>query len=246
MKKYVIASIVLCLVAVLGVVIYFVVPKRPNDPKLVVDASNVEVFVGESKEVEYVCSIDGASVTFEIEDKSIATTKLGAEGVEVFGIKEGTTKMTIVARYKSQVCDKVVDVVVKANDEPSNPPNGGGNDDSDEETPPSDNGEGQPPKEDDEGEKIELVIPQTNLLNCTTEEGKLVVVIERKALFKVSANKSFTSIMLVNENAELEVEEAKGVGNNTYSVLAKQTGEYAIKITLDTKYEFTLVVRVVE
>ena len=253
MKKYVIASIILCLVASLALAIYFVVPKRQDDPTLVVDASNVDVCVGDSAPIEYVCSIKSASVSFEVEDKSIATTKMGSEGVEVLGVSQGTTKMMLTARYNSKECEKIIEIIVKQKDISSTPPNDDENGENPNggEAPPNggaqnpDDGKESAP-ENGENDKPEISFLQENMINCRFEDGKLMVETSIKAVFSITASEGFSTIDIDNQNLHITIAEDYLLGNNSYSIIATQAGEFEIKIILDGKHEYIVVVHVFE
>ena len=246
MKKYVIASIVLCILATIGIVVYFSFPKGANKTKLVVEASDICLELDEHKKIEYECSIVEAVISFDVDDESVAYISAGAKGVEVVGKSTGNTTLTIVATYKKEVFEKEIKVtVVEQQESPEDSPESGENNPT---TPPSGGNEGGDLENPDADEKVpmQLIIPAENLVNCQVEGTVITVEISRKALFSISSDQNLTKeVVIINENTELTISEEKYVGNNTFSILASSRGEFEITIVLEDEYEFSYIVKVI-
>ena len=216
------ASIVLCVVAVVGIAIYFALPTKKHDTKLVVDAGDMSIVVGESKKIEYECSCVDAVISFKVEDESIAFVSAGANGVEIVGRSVGETLLTIEARYKRESVEK--SVVIKVERENSVP------EDSEED----DGAEGVVPQ---------LIIVEENLVNCEVVGESLRIGVLVKGIFALSSDMALTKeIEIVNDNTELEIKRALMIGNNTYSIKADSIGEYNIKVRLEDKFEYELTI----
>lgn len=119
MKK--IITIILCVVLLAGgaVGLYFGV-FRDSTPNLTVSMADVTVTKGETAELNYTCSISAAVITFEVENKSVATVEYANERPVIVAHNSGSTTVTLVANYKTfkNSCKATIKVVEDDPDDP--------------------------------------------------------------------------------------------------------------------------------
>ncbi len=250
MKKYVIISVVLCLLAAIGVAVYFLIPKVPSEAELVVNASDARVHVDAAEKIDYTVSIKDALVSFEIEDKSVAMVKASEEGVEIVGVAVGVTKLTLTASYKSKTYSTIVTVVVFEGE----PPKEDGESPKDEPSQENPDGNGGGEGGDEGGSapsepiiKPNVTFPKENLINCEVIENVIIVSCSVKAVFTISSDVDLSmAVGVVGVSDKIEVAKEKLIGNNTFSVVANEVGEYQITIVLEGKYDYSYTVRVIE
>ena len=89
---------------IVGIVVF--IPKE--DEVLAVEISDIEIKVGESKEIEYRVSQEKAVCSFKVRD---AGTAMVIED-EISGVSAGETILTITARYGNEIVEKEVEVKV--------------------------------------------------------------------------------------------------------------------------------------
>lgn len=238
MKKIVMAVAALLVAGLVGVVVYFAIPKeKPID--LRVEIKDVSLKVGENKEIEWTCNIEDALIVITSSKESVAKVERVAGVDMVVGCKVGMTELNIVAKYngvKSE--DKATVVVIEpssdenpdgSDENPTNPPaenpeEGGGDPDNSE-----DGTTGEEPAEDPKNLEF------TKLINCNLNEGKIVLNsgatycyvqlsieggIEEKPTFEY-------------DNLNLEISEVESLGANVYKIAVNATGEYEVKVEID-------------
>ncbi len=231
MKKIVIAVAALLVAGLVGVVVYFAIPKeKPID--LRVEIKDVSLKVGENKEIEWTCNIEDALIVITSSKESVAKVERVAGVDMVVGCKVGMTELNIVAKYNgAKAEDKATVVVIESSSDenPTNPPaenpeEGGG--------VPDNSGDGTTGEDPDEEPKN---LEFTKLINCNLNEGKIVLNsgatycyvqlsieggIEEKPTFEY-------------DSLKLEISEVENLGANVYKIAVNATGEYEIKVEIN-------------
>lgn len=108
----VVTSCILFVGGIIAILLLFLLPpKKTSSPQdFTLSASDITIEVGSVVSVPYSCSIDGASITFESSDPSIARIVSS----RILGVSAGETTITITATYKGMT--RTVSLTVVVND----------------------------------------------------------------------------------------------------------------------------------
>lgn len=245
MKKYIISTIscvVIC--AILGIVIYFSIPKT-ND--LIISAQDVSVSVGQKVKLEYSSTISDAVLSFSVKDTKIAEVDLSGDDVYVVGCVEGETIINVLARYKDARYEDSVSVVVKNTNTTYNTPNESqGNDDSqpndDNTSEDLDDTKVTDDKQDFTEDEVKIVFVEDNLRNCLIDGETITINVNKKAIFSIETN--------INGEVDIEsnviiANKLTSIGNKAFSLYASEIGEYQITFVINNLHRKTYTVKVI-
>ena len=106
----VVTSCILFVGGIVAILLLFLLPpKKTSSPQdFTLSASDITIEVGSVVAVPYSCSIDGASITFESSDPSIARIVSS----RILGVSAGETTITITATYEGMTRTASLTVVV--------------------------------------------------------------------------------------------------------------------------------------
>ena len=231
-KKHLMTIVCLIFVVVGGIVAGIVIPNLKEN-KLEVSVKSLTVEVGERAKVNY--SVNGDAVlTFSIDDTIVATIEESADGVYVLGGKEGVTRIKVVAQLGDMYCSTSARVVVVASENSDNPtvpeeptdptPPQGGEDGDDE---------GDPNPTPDPEENLTMSVSFPDTINCTVENGTLICSVDKTATVSVSVSVDAVSVLLVSNNALMNIVKNDLAGKSVYKISATEVGEYVLTITAE-------------
>ncbi len=227
-KKHLMTIVCLIFVVVGGIVAGIVIPNL-KDNKLEVSVKSLTVEVGARAKVRYSVNRD-AVLTFSIDDETIATIEESTDDVYVLGVKEGVTRIKVVAQLGDLFCSASARVVVAASgtsSEPSTPEN------PDNPTPPpSDEGDDEensnPAPEPEEGLTMQVSFPDT--INCLVENGTLICSLSKIATISVNVSVDAISVSVESSSPLMSVVKNDLAGKSIYKLSATEAGEYILTI----------------
>lgn len=229
MKKVALTVSSFLLIVLVGLMIYFFIPKI-EAPELVVSANNVELSVGEKIKFNYYISIKDANVDLKIDDIKIAKLEKAENGNFLSGISEGVTQLKIECKYGEETANKIIQVLVseksedksdvKIEDEKENKDEQQGDvlDDNLSEDENLDEGL----------EENSFKIKFLQLENCKFLNEKLILNLNQMAFFKVSSEINLTNLEIVSNSDKISVQLAPLLGNNTYMIQGAKAGDYSL------------------
>ncbi len=228
-KKHLMTIVCLIFVVVGGIVAGVVIPNL-KEKQLQVSVKSLTVEVGERAKVRYSVNRD-AVLTFSIDDETVATIEETTDEVYVLGVKEGVTRIKVVAQLGDLFCSASARVVVTAggiSSEPSTPEN------PDNPTPPpsdevDDEENLNPVPEPEEELTMQVSFPDT--INCLVENGTLVCMLSKTATISVNVSVDAISISVESGSPLINVVKNDLAGKSTYKLSATEAGEYVLTIT---------------
>ncbi len=254
MKKYFITAISCVIVcAIIGIVVYCCIPKTNE---LVVDAKDVSVKVGEEVKLKYSTSIADAVITFSVKDKNIAEVNTRGDDVFVTGLAEGSTTISVLARYKDSRFEESASIVVEKSSATHDTPSKDDTTTPDDTTPstddkPSDKPTVEPtddnkpsdiPDSNIKEDELNITFVESNFVNFAINEDKITIYKNENAIFSIETN--------VNGSVDIESDsitasKITSLGNKTFSLYANEIGEYQITFVIDSTYRKTYTVNVI-
>ena len=236
-------------VAIVGVVLLlkYVLPK---DEILTITSKDFTMATGEEKKIEYVVSNPYAIVKVEIEDEAM----LEVANFKVTALKEGKTKIAIVAKYREEIAECVCEITVvkgtndeemegddKKEENPSDPEEVKPDPPTEPETPPEEEKPENPKEEEEDPNKPEDKDPPT--VGDEIKEVKFELIsefkceVEGKVLKLKRETDGHFMIEFEEEINGIELEGEKGIeirpsifGGNIWTVRAEINGKVKIKL----------------
>lgn len=244
-KKYLICISCAVIVILTGIGIYFGVT---NSSSVVLDisAKNINIKVGEKVKVEYDVSISDAVITLDV-DKSQIASLTQENGISYLtGCAEGKTTLILVAKYRNEKVEKIVDVNVSAiyqkpSEGDNTEDNQGGNSGSETENPENpDNGD----ENNDDKKEDALLLNFMNVQNCVIENNIINMNTNVLAIFSVSANISISSLRIDLISVELSENFVQEVGNNTFCLRSDLSGEFEIDFVVNNQFRIRYLIKI--
>ncbi len=113
--KTIITAIVALLI-VIAVIIGLAISGQFSSKKLTFSFNgNIDLFVGDTVNINYTCNFDDAEIVFSVNDPAVAKVV----GKKIIALKTGSTKLQATASYKSETVYSECTITVLSNPKPS-------------------------------------------------------------------------------------------------------------------------------